>query len=748
MTFDPHPPLCDDPNIDVHAACSFLALPHHGDHDMLRQLPLPGIIIFVHGVNSDGEWYQQAEQGLCAGLNTRLKRECKHLVHAGPEGGQLTPVNYGAEITADGFINPDMSSDTLICESGTFSPVIRFRWGYKACGEELQKYGKGIYLNEQDYWGGGPFANGCSALADLWKDGLSDGLFLWYQIQHMNPFGEREVFSCPPRPYFVLAAYRLAKLVEAIRQQQADVPVTIVCHSQGTMVAMAAAFLGARLPPVQSMACVADNYVICNSPYSLLESNGAENWVGSNLRGTDGSTGRLTLQARLDTLKNFFDIIRKRASLGEVQTDQRIDHCMANAAHGFAAAADCEKYGIAGAGRGVKKSSYGRVTVYCNPHDLVVSSIVVQGIGWRGLSGSLAPGSKNGGELAATNAAGVYVQRVFAQGFEVGKQGVYRYWEDHWRKPKLGGDGFWFPAQKYASYSIKQGIAASESWLAVVLTIASAPLMIVGLGLARKPTNGSPDTGWQIELSAPDLEPPFTPQSLRFGQTSLEFDQGYDPVGESREAGKQRSPDDDRFADHEIPLGGLQGQEGKLEARRMDSAKGTAADEARLKFEQRAEIRSLAQREGKSPAGQKVLQEMPNATPDAAFLQWRSTRIKERMAEQVDSYATDHSTIMTNPMHAERALAYDVPVGECRIKPEALRKLRGAADWRLLGVLNKTDPAQSFEEYFAKATVNDISIPDWVGRSDCPARMPDAIVDQRENPARDAGPTSGEMSHG
>jgi len=679
-------------------------------------------------------------------LNTRLKRECQHLIHAGPEGGELTPVNYGAEIAADGFINPEMSADTLIQEVGTFSPVIRFRWGYKACGEELQKYGKGIYLNEQDYWGGGPFANGCSALADLWKDGLSDGLFLWYKIQHMNPFGEREVFSCPPRPYFVLAAYRLAKLVEAIRQQQADVPVTIVCHSQGTMVAMAAAFLGARLPPVQSMACVADNYVICNSPYSLLESNGSENWVGSNLRGTDGSTGRLTLQARIDTLKNFFDIIRKRASLGELQTDQRIDRCMANAAHGFAAAADREKYGIAGAERGGKKSSYGRVTVYCNPHDLVVSSIAIQGMGWRGLSGSLAPGSKNGGELVSTNAAGVFVQRVFAQGFEVGKQGHYHYWKDHWRKPKPGGDGFWFPAQKYASYSIKQGIAASESWLAVVLTIASAPLTIVGLGLARKPTNGSPDKGWQIELSAPDLEPPFTPQSLRFGQKSEEFDQGYDPVGESRDAGKQRSPDDDRFADHEIPLGGLQGQEGKLEARRMDSAKGTAADEARLKFEQRAEIRALAQREGKSPAGQRVQQEMPNATPDAAFLQWRSTRIKERMAEQVGSYATDHSTIMSNPMHAERALAYDVPVGECRIKPEVLRKLRVAADWRLLGALDDANPAKTFKEYFAKATRNEMIASVWVKEAE-EASLPEKIIDMCENPAPDSRPTSGELAH-
>lgn len=32
--------------------------------DCLQQMPSPGIVIFVHGVNSDGEWYRAAEAGL------------------------------------------------------------------------------------------------------------------------------------------------------------------------------------------------------------------------------------------------------------------------------------------------------------------------------------------------------------------------------------------------------------------------------------------------------------------------------------------------------------------------------------------------------------------------------------------------------------------------------------------------------------------------------------------------------------
>lgn len=738
MVFDPHPPLCDDPAIDIVGVFSCSNNYLHSQIDTFEQLPLPGVIIFVHGVNSDGEWYGAAEEGLCRGLNHRLGR-----------GNDFVPVPYGAEITADGFVNPDMSADTLIQDENTFSPVIRFRWGYKASGEELQKYGKGIYLNEENYWGGGPFANGCSALADLWQDGLSDGLFLWNTIQHMNPFPERQVFSCPPRAYFVLAAYRLARLVEAIRQQQADVPVTIVCHSQGTMVSMAAAFLGQRLPAVDGVPCVADNYVVCNSPYSLADSNFSENWISGNLRAADGSSGRLTLAARIATLKNFFDILRQRASLAASQTDERIDQAMGNARHGFSAARDREQYGIAGSARGGKKSSYGRVTIYCNPHDIVVSSIAIQGIGWRGLSGTLSPDapSKAGGELRATHADGVCVQRVFAQGFEVGKQGRYHYWNDHWRRPKAGGNDFWFPAQKYASYSIRQGNEANPNNCAVILTIGFAPIFFLIATLFKKPTNASPHKDWTIEINAPAL-PLFLPCSRRLDRDSETFDEGYDPPGESRQAGKQRAAGDDFLTDREIPRGGLQGQLGKQEAARYDSAKGTAADEARLRYEQRAAIRAKAVRDGVSPAGQTVHQETRSATPDAAYMHWRSARVEEMMKNQVGTFATDHSTIMTNPMHAEKVLAYDVAVGVCRIKPAAWRRLRVAGDWRLLEKMDATDPNKIFNEYFFSATIRGNSVSRWIEMAGSEARLPASIIDSRENFSLSAGPTSGELAHG
>lgn len=128
---------------------------------------------------------------------------------------------------------------------------------------------------------------------------------------------------------------------------------------------------------------------------------------------------------------------------------------------------------------------------------------------------------------------------------------------------RQGGNDFWFPAQKYASYSIKQGVEASQSAFSTILTVGFAPLFIVATGLARSPCNASPHKDWKIELNAPDLLPPFQPQSLRAGQTSEEFDEDYAPLGESRQVGKQRAPGDDLLADHEIPPGGPAGAGGE-----------------------------------------------------------------------------------------------------------------------------------------------------------------------------------------
>lgn len=683
--------------------------------DVFTQLPLPGIVIFVHGVNSDGEWYKTTEEGLCEGLNERLKRCKEHLFHATAAGGTLTPVKYFPELTPDGFVNPKMGATNFIEPTENFSPVIQFRWGYKASAEELQAYSDGIYLNEHRYWGGGPFANGCTALADLWGDGLTSRLFLWMHVQHLNPTPDRKVYSCPPRPYFVLAALRLAKLVESIRKKQADVPITIVCHSQGNMIGMAAAFLGERLASVtdprgQSGRCVADNYVLCNPPYSLVESNFKQAWTERGMEDAEGNNGRQTVEARLRTLRAFFDIVKQQA--GTQQSPERIDEAMKNEVQGFDAKTDRESYGY-----GPTKSTHGRVTLYFNPHDKVISTTTIQGIGWRGLSKE---------EIDAAGGAQVFSQRVFAQGFDVGSKGIYDFWDNHHKKPKPGSKDFWFPHSQDACYSLSKGIDANPTALGKILTFSMAPFMIVATSLYKEPINALPPKNWKTPLSAPKLPVPFKPQAVRFGTASEQFDQGMDAPGEYRDKNQTRDVGSPYAGDRKMPEHATEGSGLK----NTDAAAGNAETEASLLYEHHAMLRMEGKREGLYKTSADVLMEDSPETADAKYKEWRTRKIKDSLAECIDTHATDHSTIMTNGEHARMALAYDVAIGVCNIKQDDFYKFRVAADWRLLSGLADDDPNMMFQEYFQLGLLGNQSIVNWSKSGD--GSMPSKILDKRK----------------
>ncbi|MBA5688716.1 T6SS effector phospholipase Tle3 domain-containing protein [Rugamonas apoptosis] len=683
----------------------------------LQKLPLPGVVIFVHGVNSDGEWYEEAEKGLCEGLNERLKRCDEHMCYPSAEGGQLTPATYMGELTADGYIHPDLNFDTFITDNEHFTPVIHFRWGYKASLDELQKYGDGIYLNEKNYWGGGPFANGCTALPDLWGAGLSEYLLLFMHIQHFNPVNGRSVFSCPPKPYYVLAALRLAKLVESIRKKQADVPITIVCHSQGNMVGMAAAFFGDAMAPVQDAVgvegrCVADTYVLCNPPYSLTTSNSTEDWSQSEMTDKHGGRGRQSGAARIATLRAFFDIIRQPASRRQKTED--INQAFENINHPFCATTDCKSYSNASA-------PHGRVTLYCNPHDQVISSLAVQGIGWRGMSDA---------EIKDANGAGIFSQRVFAQGFQVGVQGTYHYWDNHYKHPKPGTQGFWVPESPRIEYSISKGLDATRgNALATVLTVAMSPFAVIACKLSGMRVNALPDEKWVIRLEAPNLPEPFEPQAMRFGQPDQQFDQAYEAPGQSRDQHRARPPGEPYTGDRAIPR-----KEGEPEREPTDAPMGNEKTEAAMRYEDHARLRMQARREGLvKKTDEHVVSEDDVTKASAEYTAWREKKIKTYLADNIDEHATDHSTIMTNSEHGRKALAYDVEIGLCHIRDEDLHTFRIAADWRFLEGLGDGDPNKEFKEYFASGLFREVSPDAWVRPSDSEGHMPARIVDQREH---------------
>ncbi len=706
-------PACSEENILLGAKIGLSLL--DGKHlDVLMQLPLPGITIFVHGVNSDGEWYKQAEEGLCKGLNQRLKRCDEHMAHPTPEGGQLRPATYLPELTPDGYINPDLNHKTFVSDEGSFSPVIQFRWGYKASSEELQKYGDSIYLNEADYWGGGPFANGCTSLPDLWSSGIDDTLFLWLHVQHINPTNDRLVYSCPPRAYYVLAALRLAKLIGAIRARQADTPVTIVCHSQGNMVAMAAAFLGKQLKPVTDPLgkqgdCIADTYVLCNPPYSLVKDNKMQSWVELGMKDPEGNGGRQTADARRRTLAAFFDIIRKRAATQ--QSAQYIDTFIKNELQDFDAQSDRNKYGY-----GAAQATVGRVTLYFNPHDQVISASTIQGIGWRGMSEE---------EISATRGAGVFSQRVFAQGFDVGTPGHYDFWNNQHNQPKRKQD-YWLPASPPARYSFSKGLKANTSIVGKVMTFVTAPLLILATRIANTPINAVPPDDWRTPLTAPPLAP-FKPQGSKFGQATDAFDEGINPPGEARDKNRQYAADDPYGGNR--PLPGAPADATSPD--KTDAPKGDRNSEAALRYEHHAMLRMEARREGRYGKDKKVDEEDNLALASDGYKSWRSKKIKDILAASIDTHATDHSTIMTNSMHAEKALAYDVAVGVCHLSAADFRKLRVFADWRFLESLEKSHPIAKFWEYFDSGLYQKQMVQDWAIKAGHEGSMPTDIFDKR-----------------
>ncbi|RBI01093.1 hypothetical protein BRL89_07825, partial [Xanthomonas oryzae pv. oryzae] len=134
----------------------------------------------------------------------------------------------------------------------THSMFIPFYWGYRASNNEIAKDKRGnptrLRSQYQDTAGnrldanfakaGGFFVNATSNLPDMYGKGFEKTLKT-RGVQMVSPdftyFG-----NAPPRRYFVLAAERLAMLVSEIRRLAPDDTITIMGHSQGTLITLLA----------------------------------------------------------------------------------------------------------------------------------------------------------------------------------------------------------------------------------------------------------------------------------------------------------------------------------------------------------------------------------------------------------------------------------------------------------------------------------------------------------------------------
>jgi pimeloyl-ACP methyl ester carboxylesterase len=352
---------CASPqSVKVRGDCSF---PPH----------LPGIVIFVHGVNSTGEWYQTAEESLCAGLNIRLG--------LGDTEYSLRPNIYSCDSPAS-----DNGRRRILTEGR--SPVIRFYWGYRSPEGDEGKYTIPLVnINNEDYhqmiadgipeqdirkkgpffWGGGPFQNGTTQLGSLWsEEGFKENLFGVFPVQLVAPDEDRLLTNAPPRKYYAHAAKRLADLMDFIRQEYPRDTISVISHSQGTMIAMAATTLAKRAP---------DALFILSSPYSL--SNKVTDTIALPL-GEDSSDN-----SRHQTLAAIIDKIATQSK--PLPVDDYNSLCVGKTLDKKPWKPDVIFKSEKNGEDIPERDNHGRFYIYCNPHDRVMGASPLLSLGWVGL---------------------------------------------------------------------------------------------------------------------------------------------------------------------------------------------------------------------------------------------------------------------------------------------------------------------------------------------------------------------------
>ncbi|WP_449467333.1 T6SS effector phospholipase Tle3 domain-containing protein [Stenotrophomonas humi] len=237
----------------------------------------PGVVIFLHGVNDPGASYASVEEGLCQGLNERLDR------------ADLRPGRYGVDYRAvkrkpedqrnqrDREVLDDPDTHLYLRKGDHAKSIfIPFYWGYRAAEHEVQRDAKGdptkVRTQYQDKRGnrldrnfgkaGGFFVNATNNLPDMYGEGFDK--FIRHGVNPTLP-NSQFMGTGPHRRYFVLAAERLANLVSTIRSIYPSETITIMGHSQGTLITLLAQAL-----LVDRQERCADCVIMVASPYSVL----------------------------------------------------------------------------------------------------------------------------------------------------------------------------------------------------------------------------------------------------------------------------------------------------------------------------------------------------------------------------------------------------------------------------------------------------------------------------------------------
>lgn len=361
-------------------------------------MPLPCITILIHGVNDVGEAYAAQETGLCKGLNARLDRGHDLGPNAMPD---LVPASYkmppatAAEAKQDGIpSDPDAVYFRRATDRKTHSPVVPFYWGSRENGgidphtgqpfikkdnwhgQWTDRYGN--RLDKNGAKNGGPFANATTTLNAMWGAGFNGKVANSETVAKVAGDPLHNLRKACPRHYMLLAAKRLAMLITIIRSnpKYKHVAINVVCHSQGSMVTLAAHAMLAAEPGQHA----ADTIILQDPPYSVEE---------TTLEFFDGVTGnnQQTSQSRIKTLSNIVRYIHDKKSSTPSLTDLEFRPECGNVVAGpnWKAGQGAKQWAMAKIHPFTERDNRGKVYLYFCPHDATVALMSVQGIGWQGV---------------------------------------------------------------------------------------------------------------------------------------------------------------------------------------------------------------------------------------------------------------------------------------------------------------------------------------------------------------------------
>lgn len=281
-----------------------------------------------------------------------------------------------------------------------------------------------------------------------------------------------------------------------------------------------------------------------------------------------------------------------------------------------------------------------------------------------------------------------------------------------------------------------RALSGNETVWGTVATTAVAPVLYIvtfatsALNMMR--VNADPPEDWKVTADAPPLDEPFAPQAKRYGKVvsvqdghaRSNFNEGNDPQSAARNANKEaegKRTDD--------PYDTYQGKQADM------AAQGNISTEAAQRYEDHAIVRMRARRTGNSEwVGKdgRVIGEDGSGEMPEGYKTWQTKQVVEILDSGKNNNPSNHSTIMTNPMHAEKALAYDVAIGVNYLTLEQMNELRIEADWRFGDGLDKDHPNKKYAQYFKLGVMGKKTpLHEWV-KNDEDAKMPPGIVDERE----------------